>query len=140
MTSADAPARAGRRRYQVQAAIALLHGSAPSEPDTDWPQIAALYATLARLAPAPAVTLARAIALGRAGEPEAGLRLLDGEARLGDPLAHAARAELLVRAARPGEAADSLRRALARTPAGSAEASDLRALLAALPGAATQRA
>jgi RNA polymerase sigma-70 factor (ECF subfamily) len=80
--------------YQVQAAIAALHVTEP----VDWPQIAALYGELARLAPSPVVEVNRAVALGMAGDPRAGLELLDGVAMEGyQPLA-AARAELLRRA------------------------------------------
>jgi RNA polymerase sigma-70 factor, ECF subfamily len=80
--------------YQVQAAIAALHVGEP----VDWPQIAALYAQLGRLAPSPVVDVNRAVALGMAGDPHAGLQLLDTVAMEGyQPLA-AARAELLRRA------------------------------------------
>jgi RNA polymerase sigma-70 factor (ECF subfamily) len=79
--------------YQVQAAIAALHVTDP----IDWPQIAALYWALARQAPSPVVEVNRAVALGMAGDPAAGLAVLDA-VDLDDyqPL-HAARAELLRR-------------------------------------------
>ena len=63
--------------YQVQAAIAAVHAEAPDAASTDWPQIAALYAVLDRLAPNPMVTLNRAVAVGMAEGPRAGLDLLD---------------------------------------------------------------
>ncbi|MFI7573925.1 RNA polymerase sigma factor [Micromonospora sp. NPDC049497] len=62
--------------YQVQAAIAAVHAEAPSTADTDWPQVLALYDLLERLAPGPAVTLNRAVALGVVRGPRAGLDLL----------------------------------------------------------------
>jgi RNA polymerase sigma-70 factor, ECF subfamily len=79
--------------YQLQAAIAALHVTDP----VDWPQIAALYCVLARQAPSPVVEVNRAVALGMAGDPAAGLAVLDA-VDLDDyqPL-HAARAELLRR-------------------------------------------
>jgi RNA polymerase sigma-70 factor (ECF subfamily) len=63
----------------------------------DWPQIAALYGVLAEQAPSPVVEVNRAVALGMAGDPAAGLAVLDA-VDLDDyqPL-HAARAELLRR-------------------------------------------
>jgi RNA polymerase sigma-70 factor, ECF subfamily len=58
--------------YQLQAAIASLH----CEEEVDWPQIAALYRLLACMAPSPVVEVNRAVALGMAGSPNAGLALL----------------------------------------------------------------
>ena len=49
--------------YQIQAAIAALHDEAPSDGETDWPQILALYEVLERLSPGPVVTLNRAVAV-----------------------------------------------------------------------------
>jgi RNA polymerase sigma-70 factor, ECF subfamily len=88
--------------YVVQAAIAALHAQARSWEATDWPQIAGLYAELERHDPSPVVRVNRAVAVGLADGPRAGLALLDGlpaDARLERyaPLA-AARAELLRRA------------------------------------------
>jgi len=88
--------------YQIQAAIAALHARAPSFEGTDWPRIAALYAELQRRAPTPVVAINRAVAVGFASGPAAGLALLDavaGERGLAAyvPL-HAARADLLRRA------------------------------------------
>jgi RNA polymerase sigma-70 factor, ECF subfamily len=81
--------------YQVQAAIAALHVAEP----VDWPQIAKLYAVLGRLAPSPVVDVNRAVAVGMADGPRAGLAVLEAVRGLADyqPL-HAARAELLRRA------------------------------------------
>jgi predicted RNA polymerase sigma factor len=70
--------------YQLQAAIAALHNGAASYAETDWPQIAALYAWLERLTPTPPVRLSRAVAVAMAYGPQRGIRLLDGFAD--DPL------------------------------------------------------
>jgi RNA polymerase sigma-70 factor (ECF subfamily) len=104
-----AVARRAPGPYQLQAAIAALHAHAPSVEATDWPQIAALYGRLARLAPSPVVEVNRAVAVGMADGPLAGLAVLapvlasgalDGYAPL-----HAAHADLLERAGDPGAAA-----------------------------------
>lgn len=63
--------------YQVQAAIAAVHGEAKDDDSTDWSQILALYAVLDRVAPSAVVTLNRAVALARVSGPRAGLALLD---------------------------------------------------------------
>lgn len=62
--------------YQLQAAIAAVHDEAATAEDTDWPQIAALYAALAGLTDNPVVALNRAVAVGMADKPEAGLDML----------------------------------------------------------------
>ena len=86
-------------RYQLQAAIAAVHAEAATWADTDWRQITLLYAMLARVAPGPAVTLNRAVAVGMADGPGAGLAVL--EPLLADPAlqrhhrSHAVRAHLL---------------------------------------------
>jgi RNA polymerase sigma-70 factor (ECF subfamily) len=98
--------------YQVQAAIAALHAQAAAPEETDWPQIAALYAELARRQPSPVVELNRAVAVAMAEGPEAGLDLLDGLPLEGYHLFHAARADLLRRAGRVGEASRAYERAL----------------------------
>jgi RNA polymerase sigma-70 factor (ECF subfamily) len=64
-------------RYQIEAAIACLHGTAPDFAATDWPQVASLYATLELLQPTAVVRVNRAVALAHAMEPAAGLALLD---------------------------------------------------------------
>jgi RNA polymerase sigma-70 factor (ECF subfamily) len=79
--------------YQVQAAIASLH----CEPEVDWPQIAELYAMLGRMAPSPVIEVNRAVAIGMAGDPRAGLDALAGlDLDRYQPF-HAAHAELLRR-------------------------------------------
>jgi len=73
----DVLARAPLGPYQLQAAIAALHGEAKRAEDTDWPQILHLYDLLERLAPGPMVSLNRAVAVGEVHGPQAGLELLD---------------------------------------------------------------
>ncbi|HWO66462.1 MAG TPA: RNA polymerase sigma factor [Umezawaea sp.] len=102
--------------YQVQAAIAACHASATRAEDTDWPQIAALYGTLARLVPTPVVELNRAVAVAMADGPAVGLalvRALESSGGLeGYHLLAATRADLLRRLGRRSEAAASYREAL----------------------------
>lgn len=66
-------------RYQVEAAIACLHGIAPTFADTDWSQIASLYATLELFTPTPVVRVNRAVAVAHAVDAAAGLALLDDQ-------------------------------------------------------------
>jgi RNA polymerase sigma-70 factor, ECF subfamily len=96
--------------YQLQAAIAALH---VEDAESDWPQIAALYAELARLEPTPIVELNRAVAVAMAEGPERGLELIEGIDLPEYHLFHAARADFLRRLDRPAEAADAYRAALA---------------------------
>jgi RNA polymerase sigma-70 factor (ECF subfamily) len=105
--------------YQLQAAIAALHATAADAAQTDWVEIAALYAELDRRAPSPVVRVNRAAALAFAGAPEAGLELIRpllDDARLGDyaPL-HAAHAELLRRTGAADAATAAYDRAIAAT-------------------------
>jgi RNA polymerase sigma-70 factor (ECF subfamily) len=101
--------------YAVQAAIAALHVSAARPEDTDWPQIAALYGVLGRIAPSPVVELNRAVAVALAGGMERGLALIDALDASGALASYhllpAARAELLRRLGRLEEAATAYRRA-----------------------------
>ena len=64
-------------RYQVEAAIACVHGIAPTFADTDWPQIASLYATLELMLPTAVVRVNRAVAVAHANDAAAGVLLLD---------------------------------------------------------------
>nr|WP_208607408.1 RNA polymerase sigma factor [Streptomyces curacoi] len=102
--------------YQIQAAIAACHTTAPTAEDTDWADIAALYGELARLVPSAVVRLNRAVAVGMAEGPEAGLALvarLEAEGELaGYHLLPATRADLLRRSGRREEAAVAYERAL----------------------------
>jgi RNA polymerase sigma-70 factor (ECF subfamily) len=96
--------------YQLHAAIAACH----VEPVTDWREIAALYGELARYEPTAVTEANRAVAVALAEDPSAGLEILDS---LGPRLArwpqfHIARAELLHRTGRTGEAIAAFRRAL----------------------------
>ena len=105
--------------YQLQAAITALQIQAPDADDTDWAQIAELYGALAALNPSPVVELNRAVAVGLASGPAAGLQLL--EPLLGEPALqryqplHAAHAELLSRAGDAEGAARAYERAIALT-------------------------
>jgi RNA polymerase sigma-70 factor (ECF subfamily) len=103
-------------RYALQAAIAALHDEAPDAASTDWPQIVALYDVLQTLDRSPLVELNRAVAVAMRDGPAAGLTLLDELAtdqRLaGYHLLPAARADLLRRLGRYGEAAGAYRCAL----------------------------
>jgi RNA polymerase sigma-70 factor (ECF subfamily) len=62
--------------YQLQAAIAAVHAAAGSFEATDWAQIALLYGSLSRLEPSPVIELNRAVAVGMADGPLAGLAVL----------------------------------------------------------------
>jgi RNA polymerase sigma-70 factor, ECF subfamily len=100
--------------YQVEAAIAALHARAAHPHDTDWPQIASLYAVLGSMNPSPVVSLNHAVAVAMADGPAAGLLLTDA---LGDDLDryhlfHASRGDLLRRLGRSAEAVEAYRRAL----------------------------
>ena len=64
--------------YALQAAIAACHARAATAAETDWPRIVALYDAVAQLAPSPVVELNRAVAVGMAFGPVAGLDLVDG--------------------------------------------------------------
>jgi RNA polymerase sigma-70 factor (ECF subfamily) len=112
----EALAFAVRGPYQVQAAIAALHDTAPSAKDTDWRQIAALYHTLLRYRPTPIVELNAAVALGMATSLDRALewiaRLEAGPDLVGYHLLPASKGELLRRLGRAAEAADAYRRAL----------------------------
>jgi RNA polymerase sigma-70 factor, ECF subfamily len=103
--------------YQLQAVIASCHAGAEQVADTDWPVIARVYGQLARITPSPVVELNRAVAVGMAQGPEAGLALMDALAESGSlagyHLLPAARADLLRRLGRQAEAADAYSEALA---------------------------
>jgi RNA polymerase sigma factor (sigma-70 family) len=101
--------------YQLQAAIAALHDEAESADATDWPQIAALYGVLLRLADNPVVALNHAVAVSMVAGPRAGLELLR---RLGpdprltaDRRFHAVRGHLLEQAGDPAGALEAYRAA-----------------------------
>jgi RNA polymerase sigma-70 factor (ECF subfamily) len=102
--------------YQLQAAIAACHATAPRAADTDWAQIAALYGELAEVVASPVVRLNRAVAVAMAQGPAAGLELvkmLEASGELaGYHLLSATRADLLRRLGRPEDAATAYREAL----------------------------
>ena len=109
-------ARAGP--YQLQAAIAACHARASSWGATDWEAIVMHYQALAEIAPSPVVELNRAVAIGLARGPAAGLAALDAidtASLSGYHLLPAARADFLRRLGRATEAAAEYRRALALT-------------------------
>ncbi|MGN6680136.1 MAG: RNA polymerase sigma factor [Streptosporangiaceae bacterium] len=115
----EAIARRSPGPYQLQAAVAALHAQAASFDQTDWPQIAALYAELARRTPSPVIEINRAVAVGLADGPLAGLAILARVLAAGEltdygPL-HTAHADLLDRAGRTDEATAAWARAIATT-------------------------
>ncbi len=101
--------------YGLQAAIAACHAAAIRAEETDWVRIAALYEALAQIQPSPIVELNRAVAVGMAFGPEAGLALIaeiEEEPALSDHhLLHSVRADLLEKAGRHEEAASEFKRA-----------------------------
>jgi len=106
---ADALAARRPGQYQIQAAIAGCHAAAASAAATDWARIARLYRVLAELTGSPVVELNRAVAVGMADGPAAGLALLGqleaGGALGGYYLLAATRADFLRRLGRNAEAA-----------------------------------
>lgn len=102
--------------YQIQAAIAAVHGNAARAADTDWLQIEALYGELYRLSPTPIVQLNRAVATAFARGFEAGLTAMEDIEELdGYALLPASRADLLRRLGRREQAAEQYRAALQLT-------------------------
>ncbi len=101
--------------YTLQAAIAACHARARTAEETDWTRIVALYDALAQLIPSPVVELNRAVALGMAFGPAAGLEVVD--ALTSDPslaayhLLPSVRGDLLAKLGRFEEARDELMRA-----------------------------
>jgi predicted RNA polymerase sigma factor len=116
----DALARAESLRrplgpYGIQAAIAACHARAGAPEETDWKAIVALYDALAQIAPSPVVELNRAVAIGMAFGPEAGLELVDELAE--EPTLHgyhwlpSVRGDLLAKLGRAEEARAEFERA-----------------------------
>jgi RNA polymerase sigma-70 factor (ECF subfamily) len=101
--------------YQLQAAIAALHARAATPDETDWENIAALYAELERATASPVVSLNRAVAVAMHESYERGLELMEDLPLDEYHLYHAARADLLRRLERRAEAAAAYRRALELT-------------------------
>ncbi|ONI83026.1 RNA polymerase subunit sigma [Actinosynnema sp. ALI-1.44] len=105
--------------YVLQAAIAICHAQARTSDDTDWARIANLYTALDRLLPTPVVRLNRAVAVGKAQGPQAGLALVDslvGNSALRDyHLLPSVRGDLLEQVGRHDEARLEYERAASLT-------------------------
>jgi RNA polymerase sigma factor (sigma-70 family) len=108
-----------RGPYAIQASIAACHARARAPKDTDWPRIVALYNELFQLAPSPIVELNRAVAVGMASGPAAGLELVDALTAAGllrnYHLLPSVRADLLVKLDRLSEAQTEFERAASLT-------------------------
>jgi RNA polymerase sigma-70 factor (ECF subfamily) len=120
-TLLDRATRLGRNGpYQLLAAIAACHATAPSAGDTDWVEVARLYEQLYRLVPSPVIALNRAVAIAMADGPAEGLALVDaieaGGALSDYYLLPATRADLLRRLGRTEEAAVAYRHAIEMAP------------------------
>lgn len=105
--------------YALQGAIAACHARATTPEETDWARIAALDTELARIAPSPIVDLNRAVAVGMAFGPEAGLELVEALALepslKGYHLLPAVRGDFLAKLGRWDEARPEFERAAALT-------------------------
>ena len=108
-----------RGPYVLQAEIAACHARAVRAEETDWSRIAALYAELASVTPSPVIELNRAVAVGMAFGPAAGLEVVDGLMRepalAGYHLLPSVRGDLLVKLGRLNEARAELERAASLT-------------------------
>jgi RNA polymerase sigma factor (sigma-70 family) len=112
----------GPKNYALQAAIAACHMRALSAEETDWERIVLLYEALLQLSDSPIVALNRAVAVGMARGPAAGLEAVDGAALLaGDSvlaeqhLFPSVRGDLLMKLGRYAEAGEEVQRAIAMT-------------------------
>jgi RNA polymerase sigma-70 factor, ECF subfamily len=112
----------GRRNlgpYQLQAAIAAVHAEARTAGETDWKQIAALYAILKAGQTSPIISLNHAVAIAMSESLERGLAMIDDLGAGGEldsyHLYHAARADLLRRIGRNQQALECYHRAMALT-------------------------
>jgi len=123
-------------RFALQAAIAAVHAESPSWPDTDWREIVALYDVLLQTWPSPVVALNRAVAVGLADGPAAGLDALDALTDEPQLAAYgymaAARADFLRRLGRSDEARTAYAEALLLTE-NAAERDFLAQRMAGLP-------
>jgi len=105
--------------YALQASIAACHARARTAAETDWARIASLYGALAKVTPSPVIELNRAVAVGMADGPAAGLEVVDAIA--GEPslaryhLLPAVRGDLLAKLGRRDEARQELERAASLT-------------------------
>jgi len=112
----------GAENYALQAAIAACHMRARTAEETDWERIVLLYDALMQTTPSPIVALNRAVAVGMAQGPAAGLDALDalatpaGDSALaGYHLLHSVRGDLLMKMGRFPEAREEIERAIAMT-------------------------
>ena len=112
----------GAGNYALQAAIAACHMRARTAKETDWERIVLLYDALMQISPSPVVALNRAVAVGMAQGPAAGLDALDAMARLGTDSALAGyhllpsvRGDLLMKMGRFTEAREEIQRAITMT-------------------------
>jgi predicted RNA polymerase sigma factor len=108
-----------RGPYTIQAAIAACHARAGAASETDWARIVDLYGDLAAIDPSPVIELNRAVALGMASGPAAGLELVDGltddPALRGYHLLPAVRGDMLRKLGRMDEARTEFERAASIT-------------------------
>ena len=112
----------GAEPYALQAAIAACHARARTADETDWERIVLLYDALLQVNPSPIVALNRAVAVGMAQGPAAGLDAVDAAARLGGDSALAGyhllpcvRGDLLMKMGRFAEAREEIQRAMEMT-------------------------
>jgi len=109
----------GARNYTLQAAIAACHAQAPTVEETDWERIVLLYDALLQVRPSPIVALNRAVAVGMAYGPAAGLDALDGlsndAALTGYHLLYSVRGDLLMKLGRLTEAREEIQHAILMT-------------------------
>jgi len=112
----------GAGNYALQAAIAACHMRARKAEETDWERIVVLYDALIQVSPSPIVALNRAVAVGMAQGPAAGLEAVDDiatstteSALAGYHLLHSVRGDLLTKMGRLNEAREEIERALAMT-------------------------
>ncbi|MGH9775955.1 MAG: RNA polymerase sigma factor [Candidatus Acidiferrales bacterium] len=112
----------GAENYALQAAIAACHTRARTAKETDWERIVLLYDALLQISPSPIVALNRAVAIGMAQGPAAGLDALDAMDRLGTDSALAGyhllpsvRGDLLMKMGRFTEAREEIQRAITMT-------------------------
>jgi RNA polymerase sigma factor (sigma-70 family) len=127
--------------YTLQAAIAACHTRARTAQETDWIRIAALYDALAQVEPSPVVELNRAVAVGMAFGPKAGLELVDAlleeRALRGYHLLPSVRGDLLAKLDRATEARAEFERAASLTDNARERELLLRRAAALADGAAT---
>jgi RNA polymerase sigma factor (sigma-70 family) len=112
----------GAKPYALQAAIAACHMRARTAEETDWGGIVLLYDALMQTTPSPIVALNRAVAVGMAQGPAAGLDAVDAMGALGGEsalasyhLLHSVRGDLLMKMRRFPEAREEIQRAIAMT-------------------------